>query len=97
MGKNRFSTWWSLWCKYNLHVFQSIILFQKALDTYDPPAVPDQKKSAYLDTAYMWHSSNLGDSNRRRAPPSMIGESKKYDIEIKKFIFLFFYRFEISI
>ena len=35
------------------------------------------KKTVYLDTNYLWHSNNLGDANRRRVPPSMIGESRK--------------------
>ena len=54
-----------------------LVLYSKALDTFDPPPIPDNKKSAYLDTAYLWHSATLGDGARRRPPPSMIGESKR--------------------
>ncbi len=55
----------------------NLFLFEKALDTSEPPTIPDNKKTVYLDTNYLWHSHNLGDANRRRAPPSMIGESRK--------------------
>jgi len=46
------------------------------LDTFDPPPVPDNKKTAYLETAYLWHSTSLGDNSRRRRAPPTIGESK---------------------
>jgi len=59
----------------------NFILFEKALDTFEPPTVPDNKKIVYLDTNYLWHSNNLGDTNRRRAPTTMIGESRNYYFE----------------
>ncbi len=54
---------------------------KKALDTFEVPTIPDNKKTAHLDATYLWHSVNLGDTARRRVPPSMIGESKNYSFE----------------
>ncbi|CAF0908493.1 unnamed protein product [Rotaria sordida] len=48
-----------------------------ALDTFELPTIPDQKKTAYLDTTYLWQANNLGDNIRRRPLPSMIGENLK--------------------
>ena len=50
--------------------------FQKALDTYEPPTIPDQKRLGGFDTTYIWHAAMIGDQARRRPPPSMIGESE---------------------
>ncbi len=82
MGKNRFSSWWCLWCKFiYLISLKFVLLFEKALDTFEPPTIPDNKRAVYLDTAYLWHSTALGDNARRRAPPLMIGESKDYSFQ----------------
>ncbi|CAF3375574.1 unnamed protein product [Rotaria socialis] len=48
-----------------------------ALDTYEPPPIPDQKKSNYHDTTYIWQANNAGEGNRRRPLPTMIGENLK--------------------
>ncbi|CAF5152987.1 unnamed protein product, partial [Rotaria magnacalcarata] len=48
-----------------------------ALDTYEPPPIPDQKKNNYHDTTYIWQPNNAGDGNRRRPLPTMIGENLK--------------------
>ena len=81
MGKNRFSSRWCLWSKSNLILLDRLKIhrvFSKALDTFEPPAIPDNKRAAYLDTAYLFHSAALGDNVRRRAPQAMIGESKRH-------------------
>ncbi len=84
MGENGFSSWWCLWCKqtsFLLDLLQIDFYLKKALDTYEPPTIPDQKRSLF-DTTYIWHATALGDNGRRRAAPAMIGESKNESIQL---------------
>ncbi|CAF0779903.1 unnamed protein product [Adineta ricciae] len=48
-----------------------------SLDTYDPPVVPEQKKTPQSTLNAAWQASHFGENPRRRLVPNTIGSSLK--------------------
>lgn len=62
----------------------------KSLDTYEPPVIPEQKKSPYSNPNAAWN--NLSDTTRRRPVPTTIGGSNAYFFKLILIKYSFFYK-----
>ncbi|UJR35383.1 hypothetical protein I4U23_028140 [Adineta vaga] len=67
-----------------------------SLDTYDPPNIPEQKKTPQSNLNAAWHAANFGDNSRRRPVPTTIGANLKSAFDERSLIPKYILDYEVK-